>query len=372
MTRETNRSPDAGRLVGIDLLRAWSILAVLASHWLLVGAYSHSPWEEPLIRFALRGVYGVAVFFVISGFVITRSIMAHDGELYRMNVRAFYARRIARIQPLFLSTLAIGAAMMALGARGHIYGEMAEIFQVQFWLSILTFWFDFLKVTGQHYGVQWLLLWSLAVEERFYLLLPMAIYLCRTRTRLTVLLAAIAVAYPFCAPTADDVTSTAGIAAWALASFGLLALGVLTALYADAIPLRTRGSALLVATLSVSIAAVAFGLKPASWNAATLGLAAAAFILASQSGMIFTNSVWRFPARMGQLSYGLYLLHPLVLYFVVAPLRDGVGFNIGFVVFVALCFVTAELSWTFLERPCDRLVRRVLARRLEAPEYLRA
>src|SRR5258706_225197 len=137
-------------------------------------------------------------------------------------------------------------------------------------------------------------------------LLLVEIYLCRTGTRLTVLLAAFAVAYPFCAPTADDVTSTGGIAAWALASFGLLALGVLTALYADAIPLRTRGSALLVATLSVSIAAVAFGLKPASWNAATLGLAAAAFILASQSGMIFTNSVERFPARRGRPSYAAY------------------------------------------------------------------
>jgi peptidoglycan/LPS O-acetylase OafA/YrhL len=155
-----------------------------------------------------------------------------------------------------------------------------------------------------------------------------------------------------------------------LASFGLLALGVLAALYAEVTPLRTRRSALLVATLSALIGVVAYCLEPTSWNAAALGLAAAAFILASQSGMIFTNAVWRFPARMGQLSYGLYLLHPSVLY-VIARVLDGADFTGGFLIFVALCFVVAELSWVLLERPCDRLVRRVLERRPRAPSARR-
>src|SRR5258708_1670484 len=93
------------RNIGIDVLRAVAILIVMALHLVnsRLPAPSTSSWDNVFIRFAGHGTYGVELFFVLSGFLITRAAMAREPNLFTMSARDFYVRRIARIQPLYLS-----------------------------------------------------------------------------------------------------------------------------------------------------------------------------------------------------------------------------------------------------------------------------
>src|ERR1700759_2254066 len=132
-----------GRNIGIDLLRAVAILTVIANHWVLsyLAVPSAAPWDEVLRRIGGHGFYGVTLFFVLSGFLITRTTMAREPDLFSLSVRGFYLRRIARIQPLFL--LAFGAAMLLAGdPSSHpfqdAYLNPQSPFSSEFWASLFS------------------------------------------------------------------------------------------------------------------------------------------------------------------------------------------------------------------------------------------
>jgi peptidoglycan/LPS O-acetylase OafA/YrhL len=89
-----NPELQGARLIGIDLLRAVAIMHVIAIHL----AQQYLP-QSSLLRSALmaHSSDGVTLFFVISGFVITRTIMHREADIHRMSLGAFYIARIARI-----------------------------------------------------------------------------------------------------------------------------------------------------------------------------------------------------------------------------------------------------------------------------------
>ena len=91
----------------LDLLRGFSILSVLAVHLQVLRPSPSNPllrslWEH----FSIPGFYGVTIFFVISGFLITRLIDQNLNGLFHPDIRGFYTRRAARILPL-LGVIAI-------------------------------------------------------------------------------------------------------------------------------------------------------------------------------------------------------------------------------------------------------------------------
>ena len=93
-----------GRRPALDGLRGLAVLLVVASH---------SQWTDP----RSAGVVGVTLFFVLSGFLITRLLLEENDETGRIDLRAFIGRRARRLLPalgLFLATLA--AAKVPLGA----------------------------------------------------------------------------------------------------------------------------------------------------------------------------------------------------------------------------------------------------------------
>lgn len=137
----------------IDGLRALAMLLVLAEHSNLFKDY-------PL------GKVGVGVFFAISGFLITGILMDERARSGAIDLRRFYLRRLARLAPGLLLVVAIGSvAFLLLGQRRPV---LAGIFAATYTTNYAAVWF------GHHlpgFGHAW----SLAVEEHFYLVWPIAL-----------------------------------------------------------------------------------------------------------------------------------------------------------------------------------------------------
>jgi len=138
-----------GRIASLDGLRALAILLVLLSH-LLSNFTSHLPY---------LGNFGVKVFFVISGFLITAILVGEFEKTESINLKKFYFRRTLRIFPAYYFYILVIFLTKILG-----------IYQIP-----LTDFIRSLTYTSNYFTTASLVLghfWSLAVEEQFYLIYP--------------------------------------------------------------------------------------------------------------------------------------------------------------------------------------------------------
>jgi peptidoglycan/LPS O-acetylase OafA/YrhL len=158
-----NRSPESGRVFGLDLLRAAAILMVICAHGFVV-LYPH--FGEPLGFFGHGGFYGVELFFVLSGFLIGQILIRAGTDLSGSgNVAFFYTRRWFRTLPLFFLFLVVNIVFER-SFRAHAVG-FGETLSHGFFLRNLTgFRMTFFPES-----------WSLAIEEWFYLLFPACLWL---------------------------------------------------------------------------------------------------------------------------------------------------------------------------------------------------
>ncbi len=183
----------------IDLARTLAIFLVVQMH-LILSTLVRPPSNPLILQFwlalARNGVYGVFLFFVVSGFLITRLLDRMPGGLFGASPRRFYVRRLGRIVPLFLLSIAIGLAIYSLAPlnqKGWIVGfAMPNAFNTLFWLSVFTFTFNWLGAQGEGLffgtGFHWDLLWSLSIEEQFYLFYPWILKSLKNTKRLTLVL----------------------------------------------------------------------------------------------------------------------------------------------------------------------------------------
>lgn len=153
MQRENATS--ASRIPSLDGLRAVSIVLVMTGHAI------QGPHPFLFRLLLLHADLGVRVFFVISGFLITSLLLNERSETGGISLRLFYARRTLRILPAFLAFIAFVAILNAFG--------IVQIPAAN-WAYALTYTFNF------NPRPPWVLghLWSLSVEEQFYLLWPLA------------------------------------------------------------------------------------------------------------------------------------------------------------------------------------------------------
>jgi peptidoglycan/LPS O-acetylase OafA/YrhL len=162
-------------LVQLDSLRAFAVIGVLVTHYL--------PRSTTVFQ---AGFFGVRLFFVLSGFLIT-GILLRPGTLDRVRtLRQFYARRFLRIFPAFYLVLLLMAALAVPGIRSG-FGWYAG------YLSNFLFIFHFAHQRGNYAQP----FWSLAVEEQFYLVAPAVVLFAPRRHLKTILLAAAAVAIAY-------------------------------------------------------------------------------------------------------------------------------------------------------------------------------
>ncbi len=180
---------------GIDLLRGVSILSVILVHCAI-----HMPFTHQFLPIALNniifhsGYYGVIMFFVISGFLITSVCLRRWGNLENIHAGRFYQMRFARIMPCLILLLIISSILHLLRINGFII-HTASLPEVIF--SALTFHINELRNQTGYLPPNLDVLWTLSIEEMFYLFFPIVCLFVKRRSYFIFLLFILIVIAPF-------------------------------------------------------------------------------------------------------------------------------------------------------------------------------
>jgi peptidoglycan/LPS O-acetylase OafA/YrhL len=174
--RETAAARSAPRNPLIDALRGLSILLVVAAHYGLLtlasGNGNRLVFGRSINDFGgAMGYYGVAIFFVISGFLITGMALKRYGRLPQIDFSHFWSLRFSRIMPMLFLCIVSMALFHAVRVIGFGFKDATSLAKTI--LSLLAFRFHEVLGTDPAQGV-WSPLWSLSVEEMFYLAFPFA------------------------------------------------------------------------------------------------------------------------------------------------------------------------------------------------------
>ena len=174
----------------IDALRGLSIFLVISLHYcmFLPTGFASIPMEA-FSRLARNGYYGVALFFTISGFLITSRTLKRYGSLGAIKPREFYLARFARIYPL-LFALVISLVVLSYLRVNYFVPPMGINIWAAAWKA-LTFQFNLYYIAGASGFTTWAPLWSLAIEEVFYVLFPIVCIALRSNAMLVAALVAL-------------------------------------------------------------------------------------------------------------------------------------------------------------------------------------
>ena len=231
------------RVPGIDLLRGLCIIAVVLHHINLRIHFHDSTmgqWIGPAANRVLfwNGYYGVRMFFVISGFLITTWSLKRWGSLTRLDRRQFYLMRFARIVPCLIALLALLSMLDRFGVpRFTINPQHTSLPRAL--LAALTFHVNWLEARTGYLPAAWDVLWSLSVEEVFYVFFPLLCTLLRKPVLLIGLFCSFVVLGPFARmSTHNELWADYGY----LSCMDGIAIGCLAALFAAKVRLNPKAN----------------------------------------------------------------------------------------------------------------------------------
>jgi len=335
-----------------------------------------------LLRELTRGWYGVDLFFMLSGFLITRILLGELEATGSLDIGRFYKRRVLRLGPAYVTML---VAVLA-GAIIFDRSALARVPQVLPALATYTYNYQ-LAARGPHFDVL-VVVWSLCVEEQFYLVWPWLLRYLHARRALW-----------FCAG-ATILLCTYRTGLYALLNWGHLdnpspasaiwiyfasdtRIGVILVGCTAALLLNHPNSrrlwaslrharwlpSLAVAVLCVCVFFVTGG-RPssASWRSATFGYSLGACtvtvlilaLLAQPSSAVTRALSWQPLVSLGKVSYGVYLFHTLIAWlllraahsagFVQAGGSPLIIFTIAAPLVLIGTWIVAWLHYRFVER----------------------
>ena len=367
-------STSAGRSSRIDFLRGVAIGSVLLLHFSLSYGLVHSPLELVLrpgwIAAAVNnGNYGVTMFFVISGFLITSNNLGRYGHLRDVDLRQFYAFRFARIIPPLLLALIIIVPLGVLGVPSFSNIDGGHALPSSFFLivtlSLLTFWHNVLMQQVGWFNYSLNIYWSLSVEEVFYLTFPLACRLLRRNSLIIALCCAFILGAPLYRAwhRDDELFYECGY----LGCFDAIAIGCLVALLSQKVrfragPLRAaRVVAVLV--LIVTWLAGIDGHEVFGFSVIALGTGVLLIQAYDSPGERARLFPMRAVAWMGRHSYEIYLFHGIVL----GGLRNWIPKGTMpwawklplFVLFVGVATLLSALVSRYYAEPLNARLRRV-------------
>lgn len=336
------------RLPSLDGLRAFSVLMVLSSHATRTSGFPD--WLKPYAGYLWNGELGVSIFFVISGFLITWLLLAEKRCSSKIDLIAFYKRRTLRIFPVLYTFLFTVLILSHWVYRDFNFAE---------WLSAATF-------TRNYFQGYWTLghLWSISVEEQFYLLWPFALIVLKTEKRLLIAATTVIVLVPF-------IRIGIYLSPWRwVGSYAIfthvdsLMYGCLLAVLAS----NNRLNCMLTVfrqhrrKAQLSLIALIYGVWMLPMHGllgfltvpfgATLQGAAIAGLIASvvlvEEGTLYRLLNLRLIAAIGTISYSLYIWQQLILY--PANYPDGILWWRTFPSNIILVFVVGSISYILIEK----------------------
>jgi peptidoglycan/LPS O-acetylase OafA/YrhL len=375
-----NRTPE------LDGVRGLAFLLVLLVH---ARPPADGAFNSAFNRYAFWGVTGVDLFFILSGFLITAILLRTKGQSGYYG--RFYGRRALRILPLYYTVLIIVLGVLPLVG---VSDRSESVYQNQAWLWTFTTNFPLCYETATGFSTKHFTLvhlWSLAIEEQFYLVWPVVVALLSRRwlVGFCVALLAGAAAARVAAPVVTGCAAAPYF--FSLCRFDALAAGALLAV--AQLPGGAPGSGrwrtpvrLALGVISVVALAWLVVIRPTAsggtnyfWSAthpvapfAIIGggcyLVLTAIHARPWSPVRTVLRLW--PLRLlGQYSYAMYVFHVPVAcllapkYSVLAA-RLGFGPRTWFIYLAAITAITlllAVISWWVIEGPCLRLKDRLFA-----------
>lgn len=365
------RQPELdSHIPALDGLRGVAILLVLLHH---AGTVQPNVWfDSVFFQIGRAGWCGVDLFFVLSGFLITNILMASkQSENYFRN---FYMRRTLRIFPLYYGILVAFFLLLPWVVRLSDNPGYQWQFSRQGWYWTYTQnWMIALR--GSWPDLNYLThFWTLAIEEQFYLLWPLMVFLMERRRLLTVCLLMMAVALAIRVALVMNGAGWATVFVLTFTRMDALALGGAIALVARSkkgiAPLAQRvplalfvcvaallviilyhgqlyGRDLLTQTVGFTVLAIFFG-----------GVLVAAITFPENSPIVrfFNFPLLRF---LGKYSYGIYVFHLPITYLLWTVLKPSdlptvmgselLGHSLFFIAVSAVSTVAALLSWHLYE-----------------------
>ncbi len=346
--RETHRLEYQPALDGV---RALAVAAVLLFH---AGTPGFS-----------GGYLGVSVFFTLSGYLITSLLLREHEQSGQVDFRAFYGRRMRRLIPASVATV---AAVVVIAAVSDVFDGVVRLrtqvvgalFQVSNWV-LLAGDTSYQDLLAQGSGVVSPLehFWSLAIEEQFYWLWPPLVLLLLTRvrgrhTRVRVV-GAVTIVAMVAAPVIAQVWGP-DAAYWATpARLGEILVGAFLAFVLSGVSLPRHVSAL--APISLVVLTVAVVTFPASSGPAYEGflplvaVVSGGLIVGLQADSALRRVLSTRPlVAVGMISYGIYLVHWPVFVIVDAD-RTGLSGPTLTAIRLLITGVIAIASYSLLERP---------------------
>jgi peptidoglycan/LPS O-acetylase OafA/YrhL len=321
------------------------------------------------------GNFGMSLFFILSAYLITQLLLLELDRTGTVHVKDFYTRRILRIWPLYFSFLGLSIVL------GWIWPDPFQVTggRIAAYLLLSGNWYVIKHTFGP---MSMNILWSISVEEQFYLLWPGLVFFGRQRSR--ILLATLAVSVVSLVSIA--LLGHAGctnLSVWfnSLSQFLFFATGAQLALYSHTHKIRWSGAlrALAVAGglvcwfFAVGRLGIMLHLEspvPTLDLVAGYLLAALGTVLVFLAAVDLDRPVPQWLRYLGKISYGLYVFHMLMLtctMWLLARMAHGLGFHGRSLIAVKMMVPLAALAFTiglaaasyrWLETPFLRLRKR--------------
>ena len=373
---EAHQSTAPVRNPGIDLLRGVSILLVVMHHIglripLKEGVLASFVPKRLLNALIYNGYEAVFIFFVISGFLITSNALSRWGKLSSIDVKAFYARRASRILPCLLVLVAVLCALHLLGVERYVISRAGQSLPRAI-LSALGLHLNWYEGRTGYLPGNWDVLWSLSIEEVFYLCFPLVCLGLRKQSLLVIALMLLALSLPLsrAALESNEIWQEKAY----LPGMAGIAMGVLGALVAARFRPKKQWTFVLLCLLGTLGIVTVLCFEGLIWpwigNGAMLLLTFSSLTLVvALHWQASGANPWEIQGTgwlrsFGRLSYEVYLTHMFIVWPVFGAFKAGViDARWGFLWYVPGVAAAWLLGWVvarFLSIPSERILRRRL------------
>ncbi|MCU4641386.1 acyltransferase family protein [Acinetobacter courvalinii] len=366
------------RFHSIDSLRCISIFLVLLHHFnipykLFDTSINFQVFGENITTLLARnGNYGVTMFFVISGYLITSHTIKRWGALQQINTRDFYISRFARIMPTLILLICVVNLLGAFELKPFMTQAPNGIVVAQSTVNLaaLTFWMNLLIIENGWVNYALGVLWSLSVEEVFYLLFPLTALLFKRKPYFLLACFTLILFAPYFRSLHYGEESGAYLYHY-FSSFDGIAFGCVAALLAPQLKLqaRTWSSLKYIAIVTMFIIYFSAPIKQnCVWGISLFALATAIVILANVTHeQVIQVQRLKWLQEIGKNSYEIYLFHLIILgffkLFYTPALTEGNIKLVLLLLYLVLAIGLGALIARYFSNPLNRAIRQRLIKK---------